>query len=67
MKAALFIPCYVDAFFPEVGIATLELLARRAWKSPILSIRPLRTADGHSGVTTTLPPPKAIREEFSRP
>ena len=28
MKVALFIPCYVDAFFPEVGIATLELLER---------------------------------------
>jgi len=28
MKAALFIPCYVDAFFPEVGIASLELLER---------------------------------------
>ena len=28
IKAALFIPCYVDAFFPEVGIATLELLER---------------------------------------
>jgi len=28
MKSALFIPCYVDAFFPEVGIATLELLER---------------------------------------
>ena len=28
MKAALFIPCYVDAFFPEVGVATLELLER---------------------------------------
>ena len=28
MKAGLFIPCYVDAFFPEVGIATLELLER---------------------------------------
>jgi Fe-S oxidoreductase len=24
----LFIPCYIDAFFPEVGIATLELLER---------------------------------------
>jgi L-lactate dehydrogenase complex protein LldE len=24
----LFIPCYVDAFFPKVGIATLELLER---------------------------------------
>jgi L-lactate dehydrogenase complex protein LldE len=28
MKAALFVPCYVDAFFPEVGVATLELLER---------------------------------------
>jgi L-lactate dehydrogenase complex protein LldE len=28
MKAALFVPCYVDALFPEVGIATLELLER---------------------------------------
>lgn len=28
MKAALFIPCFVDALFPEVAIATLELLER---------------------------------------
>ena len=28
MKVALFVPCYVDGFFPEVGIATLELLER---------------------------------------
>ena len=28
MRIALFIPCYIDAFFPEVGIATLELLER---------------------------------------
>ncbi len=28
MKIGLFIPCYVDAFFPEVGIATLELLEK---------------------------------------
>jgi len=28
MKVALFVPCYVDAFFPEVGIATLELLEK---------------------------------------
>ena len=23
MRIGLFIPCYIDAFFPEVGIATL--------------------------------------------
>jgi L-lactate dehydrogenase complex protein LldE len=28
MRVGLFIPCYVDAFEPEVGIATLELLER---------------------------------------
>ena len=28
MKIGLFIPCYVDAFFPEIGVATLELLER---------------------------------------
>jgi len=24
----LFIPCFIDAFFPEVGVATLQLLER---------------------------------------
>ncbi len=28
MQVGLFIPCYIDAFFPEVGVATLELLER---------------------------------------
>jgi L-lactate dehydrogenase complex protein LldE len=28
MRLGLFIPCYIDASFPEVGIATLELLER---------------------------------------
>jgi L-lactate dehydrogenase complex protein LldE len=28
MRLELFIPCYIKAFFPEVGIATLELLER---------------------------------------
>jgi L-lactate dehydrogenase complex protein LldE len=28
MRVALFVPCYVDAFWPEIGIATLELLER---------------------------------------
>ena len=28
MRIGLFIPCYIDAFYPEVGIATLELLER---------------------------------------
>lgn len=28
MKIALFIPCYIDQFYPQVGIATLELLER---------------------------------------
>jgi Fe-S oxidoreductase len=28
MKLGAFIPCYIDAFFSEVGVATLELLER---------------------------------------
>ena len=28
MKVALFVPCFIDAFFAEVGVATLELLER---------------------------------------
>lgn len=28
MKIALFIPCYVDQFYPQVGIATLQLLQK---------------------------------------
>jgi L-lactate dehydrogenase complex protein LldE len=28
MKIGLFVPCYVDSFFPEVAIATLQLLER---------------------------------------
>jgi L-lactate dehydrogenase complex protein LldE len=28
MRVGLFVPCYVDVFFPEVAIATLELLER---------------------------------------
>ncbi|ELS00030.1 (Fe-S)-binding protein [Gloeocapsa sp. PCC 73106] len=28
MKVGLFIPCYIDAFFPDVAIATLELLEK---------------------------------------
>jgi L-lactate dehydrogenase complex protein LldE len=28
MKIGLFIPCYIDMIYPEVGVATLELLER---------------------------------------
>jgi L-lactate dehydrogenase complex protein LldE len=28
MQVGLMVPCYIDAFYPEVGIATLELLER---------------------------------------
>ena len=28
MKVALFVPCFIDAFYPQIGIATLELLER---------------------------------------
>ncbi|MES1953787.1 (Fe-S)-binding protein [Salinisphaera hydrothermalis] len=28
MRIGLFVPCFIDAFYPQVGIATLELLER---------------------------------------
>ncbi len=28
MTVALFIPCYIDQFYPKVGIATLQLLEK---------------------------------------
>jgi L-lactate dehydrogenase complex protein LldE len=28
MQAALLVPCYIDMFYPHVGIATLELLEK---------------------------------------
>ena len=28
MRIGLFIPCYIDLIYPEVGVATLELLER---------------------------------------
>ena len=28
MKVGLFVPCYIDDVFPEVGVATLELLEK---------------------------------------
>jgi L-lactate dehydrogenase complex protein LldE len=47
MRIGLFIPCFIDAFFPEVGIATLELLERFGHENRIPT-RPdlLRPADG---------------------
>ncbi len=32
MKVGLFIPCYIDQFFPEVGVATIELLEKQHCK-----------------------------------
>lgn len=33
MKVALFVPCYVDQFYPQVGIASLQLLAKLGVKA----------------------------------
>ena len=30
MRVGLFIPCYIDQFFPQVGMATVEVLSRFA-------------------------------------
>ena len=46
MQVALMTPCYIDLFYPEVGVATLELLEKLKVES--FTRRPdlLRSADG---------------------
>ena len=34
MRVVLMIPCFVDLFYPEVGVAALELLEKLDW-SPV--------------------------------
>ena len=59
MKVALFIPCFIDAFFPEVGIATLELLERFGMNVTIRSIRPAAASRWPTAASRPMPrPPK---------
>ena len=70
MRVGLFILPYVDAFFPEVGVATLEIFSERFGVDVFVSARSnlLRAADGEqrlpgrrgAGVETL------FVEEFSR-
>jgi L-lactate dehydrogenase complex protein LldE len=46
VRIGLFIPCYIDSFFPEVGIATLELLERFGRHALSAQSDLLWTADG---------------------
>ena len=43
MRLGLFIPCYIDAFFLEVGIATLELLERFGHEVVVSVVRVFET------------------------
>ena len=53
MKVGLFIPCYIDAFFPEVGVATLELLEEVTQATIINAVRVGRDADVSAAALTT--------------
>ena len=53
MKVALFIPGHVDAFYPEPGIATLELLERRRASRPNRCCRRGTTRSSWSSPSTT--------------
>jgi L-lactate dehydrogenase complex protein LldE len=33
MRIALFIPCYIDQFYPQVGLATVKVLERCGWRA----------------------------------
>jgi Fe-S oxidoreductase len=52
MRVGLFIPCYIDAFFPEVGIATLQLLERLA--IDVVSRRPAGAGAANSANKKTV-------------
>ncbi len=67
MKIGLFNPCYIDAFFPEVGTATLELLEKLSCSIEY----PLdQTCCGqpmaNSGARKMPPPPKPTSSTASR-
>ena len=66
MRIGLFVPCYIDAFFPEVGIATLELLERLGHEV-VYPARPdlLRPADGKQRLQRRLRSHRsAVRTQF---
>jgi len=46
MRIGLFAPCSIDSFFPEVGIAMLELLERFGFHGLTAQSDLLWTADG---------------------
>ncbi|MDF9800868.1 Fe-S oxidoreductase [Catalinimonas alkaloidigena] len=43
MHIGLFVPCYVDQFYPQVAIATLELLEKLGYQ---VSVPPDQTCCG---------------------
>jgi len=40
MKVGLFIPCYINAIYPQVGVASYKLL-KKGWMLIILLTRPV--------------------------
>ena len=70
MRIGLFIPCYIDAFFPEVGIATLELLERLGHEVELLTDVDVRRRVGHHKMHYAFELPyrvlEAVRERLVR-
>ena len=66
MRIGLFVPCFIDAFFPEVGIATLELLWVRRSRSTTSHFRGPRgrRQDAHSCWWTTARSARLAMDEF---
>jgi L-lactate dehydrogenase complex protein LldE len=66
MKVALFIPCYVDAFFPKWASPRSSCSSGSASKLPILSIRPaVASRWPTAAVTKKRRRPKGFREELA--
>ena len=48
MTVALFVPCYIDQFYPQVAIATLQVL-EKAGNVVILQSKPVVDSHNNSG------------------
>ena len=56
MRVGLFIPCYIDQFYPQVGMATVDVLERYGVAGRISrGADLLRPADGERGLARRRP------------
>jgi hypothetical protein len=60
MEVALMVPCYIDVFYPQVGIATLEFLERLGVAKMAETVVPEAIPDLDDFVRSRFPNTKVI-------